>query len=153
RGKSNIEALGFFSQVNVDITPGSAPDRAVITVSVVEQSTGDYGATLGYSSQDGVLGEVSLTERNFLGRGQYLKIAAGASQSGRPFDFSFTEPRFMGLKISTGFDVYHRIEDETTTNFYGLTTTGGQLRAALPLSRALTANVFAGIERKIAEDD
>jgi outer membrane protein insertion porin family len=153
RGKSNVEALGYFKTVNVDVTQGSAPDRAVITVSVVEQSTGDYGATAGYSSQDGILGEVSLTERNFLGRGQYLKIAVGASQSGRTFDFSFTEPRFMGLKISTGFDLYHRIEDETQSNFYGLTTTGGQIRAGLPLSRAITANVFAGLERKIVEDN
>lgn len=153
RGKSNIEALGFFKEVRVDVTNGSAPDRAVITVAVVEQSTGDYGATLGYSTQDGILGEVSLTERNFLGRGQYLKIAVGASQSGRTFDLSFTEPRFMGLKIATGIDAYHRIEDETTTNFYGLVTTGGQVRAALPLSRSLTANVFAGIERKITDDN
>jgi outer membrane protein insertion porin family len=153
RGKTNIEALGFFKQVDVNVTPGSAPDRAVITVSVVEQSTGDYGATVGYSSQDGILGEVSLTERNFLGRGQYLKISVGASQSGRTFDLSFTEPRFMGLKIATGFDVYHRIEDESVVNFYGLTTTGGQLRAGLPLTRAITANVFAGVERKLVEDD
>ena len=63
---------------------------------------------------------MSLTERNFLGRGQYLRIAVGASQSGKTFDLSFTEPRFMGLKIATGVDVYHRIEDETTSNFYGL---------------------------------
>ena len=68
-------------------------------------------ATAGYSTVDGVLGEVSLTERNFLGRGQYLRAAIGASQSGRTFDFSFTEPRFMGLKVSAGLDAYLPVPD------------------------------------------
>src|SRR5690606_11610926 len=77
RGKSAVEDLGFFQTVNVSMEPGSAPDKVVINLSVVEGSTGDYGASVGYSSTEGILGEVSLTERNFLGRGQYLRAAVG----------------------------------------------------------------------------
>jgi outer membrane protein insertion porin family len=152
KAKTNLEALGYFKSVSINVTSGTAVDKVVISVAVVEQSTGDYGATVGYSTQDGVLGEVSLTERNFLGRGQYLRVAVGVSQNGRTFDFSFTEPRFMGLNVSTGIDVYQRIEDETATNYYGLTTTGGQLRVGLPITRDLSATIFAGGERKIVED-
>lgn len=152
RGKTNIEKLGYFSQVRVDVQPGSAPDKVVISIDVVEQSTGDYGLTAGYSTSDGVLGEISLTERNFLGRGQYLRIALGASQTGRTFDLSFTEPRFMGLKVSSGIDVYSHINDESATSFYGTTTTGGQLRFGLPITRDLTASVFGGYENKLITD-
>ena len=152
RGRSNIDALGFFSAVEVTTAPGSAPDKVIINIAVTETSTGEYGATAGYSTVDGVLGEVSLTERNFLGRGQYLRAAIGASQSGRTFDFSFTEPRFMGLKVSAGLDAYHRISDETTTSFYGSQSTGGQLRVGVPLTSDLSATVFAGYERKVIED-
>ena len=106
RGKSNIEKLGFFKTVSVDFAPGSAPDKVVININVEEQSTGDYGLTAGYDSQSGILGEVSVTERNFLGRGQYVRVAVGASEAGQSFDFSFTEPRFMGLRVSAGVDVY-----------------------------------------------
>src|SRR5690606_24684499 len=148
RGKTAVEELGFFQTVNIGIEPGSAPDKVVVNLAVVEGPTGDYGASVGFSSTEGLLGEVSLTERNFLGRGQYLRAAVGITGSGRSFDFSFTEPRFMGLKISSGIDVYHRIQDETDNNYYGSTATGGQLRFGLPVTRDLTATLFTGLETK-----
>ncbi|WP_240229255.1 outer membrane protein assembly factor BamA [Devosia lacusdianchii] len=152
RGRTAINALGYFSAVEMGTAQGSAPDKVVININVTESSTGEYGATAGYSTVDGVLGEISLTERNFLGRGQYLRAAIGASQSGRTFDFSFTEPRFMGLKVSAGVDAYHRISDETTTSFYGSQSTGGQLRAGIPITSDLSATVFAGVDRKVIAD-
>ncbi|MDP2779823.1 outer membrane protein assembly factor BamA [Devosia sp.] len=153
RGRSNIDDLGFFSAVNVTTAAGSAPDKVVINVAVVEKSTGEYGATAGYSTVDGILGEISLTERNFLGRGQYVRAAIGASQAGRTFDFSFTEPRFMGLKVSAGLDAYHRITEETTSSFYGSQATGGQLRLGIPLTSDLSSTVFAGGEYKVIADN
>lgn len=153
RGRNAIESLGFFSKVEVSTGPGSSPDKIVLNVNVTESSTGEYGATAGYSTADGILGEISLTERNFLGRGQYLRAAVGATQSGRTFDFSFTEPRFMGLKVAAGVDAYHRIYDETTTTFYGSQTTGGQLRFGVPVTSALTASFFGGYERRVISDE
>ncbi|KRA99576.1 hypothetical protein ASD83_03405 [Devosia sp. Root685] len=152
RGRQAIQDLGFFSNVEVTTAPGSSPDKVVLNINVTETSTGEYGASAGYSTSDGILGEVSLTERNFLGRGQYLRAAIGASQSGRTFDFSFTEPRFMGLKVSAGVDAYHRISDETTSSFYGSQSTGGQLRFGVPITSALNASFFGGYERKTISD-
>ena len=152
QGKLNIEALGYFSRVNFGVEQGSASDKVVLNILVEETSTGDYGITAGYDSASGILGELSLTERNFLGRGQYLRASIGASQTGKSFDFSFTEPYFMGLKMSAGIDVYHRITDETTENVFGRTSTGGQLRFGLPLTRDVKASVFAGLDRTIIDD-
>lgn len=153
RGRQNIQNLGFFSAVDVTTIGGSAPDKIVINIAVTESSTGEYGATAGYSTVDGILGEISLTERNFLGRGQYLRAAIGASQSGRTFDFSFTEPRFMGLKVSAGVDAYHRIAEESAASVYGYEATGGQFRIGVPLTGNLSATVFTGLERKAIKDD
>jgi len=152
RGRQNIQGLGFFSAVNVTTAPGSSADQVVINIAVEEQSTGEYGASAGYSTSDGILGEVSLTERNFLGRGQYLRASIGASQSGQTFDFSFTEPRFMGLRVSSGVDAYHRIVNETSSNFYGYQATGGQLRFGVPVTESLSVGLFGGIERKLIVD-
>jgi len=152
RGKSNIEKLGFFKTVSLDFAPGSAPDKVVINIAVEEQSTGDYGVTAGYDSASGILGEVSVTERNFLGKGQYVRVSLGASQSGKSFDFSFTEPRFMGLRVSSGIDVYHRIVDEADSNTYGTTSTGGQLRFGVPITTDLGGSVFLGVEQKSIAD-
>jgi outer membrane protein insertion porin family len=147
RDKNTVMGLGFFKTVDITTEPGSAPDKVIVDVTVVETSTGDYGVTAGYSTTDGVLGEVSLTERNFLGRGQYVRAAIGASQVGKTFDFSFTEPRFIGLKVSTGFDLYDHISAQTATSYYGLQAIGGQVRAGLPITDALSANAFLGYEQ------
>ena len=152
-GKTNIEALGFFSKVDISAPSRAAPpDKVILNIDVTEQSTGDYGVTAGYDSSAGILGELSITERNFLGRGQYIKASVGASQTGKSFDFSFTEPYFMGLKMSAGIDAYHHITDETTSNIYGTTTTGAQLRFGLPVTRDVTAQLFTGLDRTVIAD-
>jgi outer membrane protein insertion porin family len=153
QGKSNIEGLGYFSRVNFGVEQGSASDKVILNITVEETSTGDYGVTAGYDSKSGILGELSLTERNFLGRGQYLRASIGASQGGKSFEFSFTEPYFMGLKVSAGLDVYHRVTDETTANIYGQTSTGGQLRFGMPVTRDVNAQVFFGADRTIIDDN
>jgi outer membrane protein insertion porin family len=153
RGKSNIEKLGFFKTVSLDFAPGSAADKVVININVEEQSTGDYGLTAGYDSSAGLLGEISVTERNFLGKGQYVRVSVGASESGQTFDFSFTEPRFMGLRVSSGVDIYHRISNETESNMYGTTSTGGQLRFGVPITSDVRGSVFVGLEQKTLQDD
>jgi outer membrane protein insertion porin family len=153
QGKANIEALGYFARVGFGVEQGSASDKVILNIMVEETSTGDYGVTAGYDSQSGILGELSLTERNFLGRGQYLRASIGASQGGKSFEFSFTEPYFMGLKMSAGIDVYHRITDEAATNVFGQTTTGGQLRFGMPLTRDVKAQLFAGLDRTVIDDN
>ncbi len=153
RGKSAIESLNFFSAVNITTQRGSSPDKIVLNIEVVEKSTGDYGFSAGWSSDKGILGEVSLTERNFLGRGQYLKIAVGATADGQTYDLSFTEPRFMGLKISSGIDVYRRISSETAANFFGSESTGGQLRLGIPITEEISASLMAGFETKTLSDN
>ncbi|MDB5505703.1 MAG: bamA [Devosia sp.] len=152
RGRASIQALGFFESVQVTAEPGTAADQVVINIAVVEQATGEYGATAGFSTQDGLLGELSLTERNFLGRGQYLRAAVGLTQAGRTFDFSFTEPKFMGLDIAAGIDIYHRINGETESRYYGFTATGGQLRFGIPITSQINGTLFAGFETKTIED-
>jgi len=152
QGKANVEALGFFSKVDVNVEQGSAPDKVVLDIAVTEQSTGSYGVSAGYDTEAGILGELSIEERNFLGRGQYIKASLGASQTGKTVDFSFTEPYFMGLKVSAGVDAYRHIVDETTTNYYGTTSTGAQLRFGLPVTRDVTAQFFTGIDQTVVAD-
>jgi outer membrane protein insertion porin family len=152
QGKQNVEALGFFSRVDIGVEQGSAPDKVVLNINVTEQSTGDYGITAGYDTTAGILGEVSVTERNFLGRGQYVKASIGASASGNTVDLSFTEPYFMGLKMSAGIDAYRHAVDETNSNVYGTVATGGQLRFGMPITRDISASVFTGADQTVVSD-
>ena len=52
-----------------------APDRIILNVDLEEQSTGEFQVSGGYSTADGFLAEVSVAERNLLGRGLYAKAS------------------------------------------------------------------------------
>src|SRR3982751_166268 len=73
RAERRLKNLNFFKSVKITNEPGSAPDRIIVNVDVEEQSTGEFSFSGGYSTADGVLGEVSVGERNFLGRGQTVR--------------------------------------------------------------------------------
>src|ERR1041385_2090327 len=74
RSKDRVKNLGFFKKVEVSNSPGSAPDRTVINTEIEEQSTGELSVGLGFSTTDGPLADVSIRERNFLGRGQDVPL-------------------------------------------------------------------------------
>ncbi len=69
KAERRLNNLGFFKRVAITNQPGSAPDRVVIVVNVEDQPTGSFGVSGGFSTQDGFVGQVSLSESNFLGRG------------------------------------------------------------------------------------
>ena len=79
RSRTRIRNLGFFKNVEISNTEGSTPDRTVVTTVVEEQSTGDLTFGAGVSSTEGLVGSISLRERNLLGRGQDLRASASAA--------------------------------------------------------------------------
>ena len=74
RAKQRLQGLGFLKKVAVKRSRGSAPDRVVLNVAVVEDNSGELGFSAGYSSTDGPIGDVSITERNLMGKGQFLQL-------------------------------------------------------------------------------
>ncbi|MDA0366948.1 MAG: outer membrane protein assembly factor BamA [Proteobacteria bacterium] len=135
--RRNVRSLGFFRDVRVTQEPGSTPDRSVINVDVQEQSTGELSFGLGFSTTDGPLGDISIRERNLLGKGQDLR--AGFSLSGRTqeVDLSFTEPAFLGRNIAAGFDVFRQTTDLQSESSYDSKELGFALRAGYPLTEKL----------------
>lgn len=150
RAKRRLEALDFFQTVNISTAPGSEGDQVVLIVDVVEKSTGEFSIGAGYSTGGGTPGasvEGSVTERNFLGRGQYIRFGAGAGQNDmRNYSFSFTEPYFLGNRISAGFDVFRR--SHNVNKDYDVTQTGGSIRFGLPI----TDNFSAGISYNLVQE-
>ncbi|CAM5765690.1 outer membrane protein assembly factor BamA [Labrys miyagiensis] len=141
RAARRLRNLGYFQSVRITNTPGSEPDRVVVNVEVVDQSTGEFSVGGGYSTSDGFLGEVSLTERNFLGRGQYVKASVQYGQRTQGYGLSFTEPYFMGQRIAAGFDLFSKTTDDSDYQYYKDQTTGGTIRAAFPITENFTVGV------------
>jgi len=147
RAQRRLEALGFFESVRITTAQGSASDRIVLNVTVVEQSTGDFSFGVGYSTTSGVTLELSVTERNFLGRGQYVRAAVGGGlDENRTFDFSFTEPYFLGRRLAAGFDLYRRESGDSDDNAYTTIATGGALRIVAPITNDLNFGLSYGLD-------
>jgi outer membrane protein insertion porin family len=141
RAERRLNNTQFFKTVKVVTEPGSAPDRVVIHVDVEDQSTGSFSLGGGYSTSDGFMTEVSVSEKNFLGRGQYIKVGASLGQRSRGFDFSFTEPYFMDQRLSAGFDLFTKDVKRSTYANYDTKTAGGALRLGIPITEELAAQV------------
>lgn len=137
RSEQRIKDLGFFEKVEVTPAEGAQPDRSDINVKVEEKSTGEISVGAGFSSTDGPLGDFSVRERNFLGKGQDMRLGATISGVTKQFDFSFTEPYFLDRDLSAGVDVFHIRSDEQDQSSYDEINTGFSLRAGYPLSQAL----------------
>lgn len=134
RAKRRLDALRYFKTVNISRQQGSAPDRVVINVDVVEQTTGEISVGGGYSTRDGLVADVSITERNLLGRGQILTIGGSFGERKQSFDFSFTEPFFLGRRLAAGIDVFYRDLDYSDTSSYTVNAIGAGTRLGFQLN-------------------
>ena len=134
RAEQRIQALRFFSEVDVRAREGSAPDRSIVSVRVEEAPTGSLNFGASFSSGDGLAGTVSLRERNFLGRGQFVSVDLSSGSVAQNLGLSFTEPALFDRDLSAGFDIYSRNREREES---GVTTenVGFSPRIGFPLSR------------------
>ncbi len=151
RAKRRLEKLDFFESVQISTAPGSEPDQVILVVDLVEKSTGEFSIGAGYATggeNKGVSVEGAVTERNFLGRGQYIKISLSGGKNSRDFQVSFTEPYFLGRRIAAGFDVYRSTRNYTN---YNSETIGGSVRFGLPITQAITTQVAYNLTQESYE--
>jgi outer membrane protein insertion porin family len=137
KAKKRLQVLGFFKAVDIKRRPGSAPDRVVLDVDLVEQSTGELSFGAGYSTSEGVIGDVSITERNLLGKGQFLRLRLAGSAERMQVDLSFTEPRFLDRNLAAGFDLFHKEIDLSSSQSFVSRVSGGTVRLGFPITENL----------------
>lgn len=154
RSKKRLENLNYFEKVDISTVPGSQPDQVVLVVDVVEKSTGEFSVGAGYSTGGDTAGpsvEGSVTERNFLGRGQFIKLSAGGGKNSRDYSLSFTEPYFLGRRIAAGFDIFKSTREYN--NNYDSDTTGATIRFGLPITDSISTQLAYNISQEKYEVD
>jgi len=149
RSRQRIRNLGYFEKVDITNVPGEAPDRTIINVEVEERSTGELSFGVGYSTQDGALANVSVRERNLLGRGQDLRLGFTLSQKRQEIDLSFTDPYCADFEVACGFDLFRTTRDLLNEARYRQRTTGFGLRTGY----ALTENLRQTLRYTLRSDE
>lgn len=125
--RRNIENLNFFSKVDMQ-TESTGPNKANLNVDVEEKSTGYFNVGVGYSTTNGALFRAGVTENNFRGRGQQLGLNFGISQRTKDYNIDFTEPYFLGRRLSAGMDLFLQDQDYRDEASYDTTSLGGRVR-------------------------
>jgi len=116
RAEKNLKDLGYFKKSEVLTEPGSAPDKARLVVKVEEQPTGEMGVAAGFSTLDGILGNVKFAERNFMGTGRIVHASVTIARRMQEFDVGITDPYFLGYNLEAGLDLF-RVRSTRLSNF------------------------------------
>ena len=129
RAERRLKNLNYFKTVKIARKPGSTSDRVVLDVDVEEQSTGEFNIAGGYSTTDGLLAEVKLGDRNFLGTGVSANGSVTYGQYARGIDLSASEPYFLGTRVAAGIELYGRQNQSSPYQSYGSDIYGATLPA------------------------
>lgn len=162
KAERRLKNLGYFQNVRIWSEQGSSVDKVIVNVQVDDKPTGEVSIGAGYSTSSGILAELSLTEKNFLGRGQYVRasVSKGITTDGKSgdssYELSFTEPYLFDRRLEGGFDVYRRnySEGDDGVHPYDETNTGGKIRFGVPLNDDTTLGLFyEGYQQEISGVD
>jgi outer membrane protein insertion porin family len=138
RAERRLKNLDYFKTVKINTEPGSSSDRVILVVDIEEKSTGDFSVSGGYSTTDGALAEVSVSERNFLGRGLFAKAAVTYGQYARGASLSFVEPYLLDYRVAGGLDIFYRQQLPNHYISYGTKTLGFSPRLGFQLREDLS---------------
>ena len=138
RAERRLKNLDFFKTVKITTEPGSSTDRVILDVDLEEKSTGDFSVSGGYSTTQGALAEVSISERNLLGRGLFAKASVTYGQYARGISLSFVEPYLLDYRVALGLDVFYRQQLANSYISYGTTTIGFSPRLGFALREDLS---------------
>jgi len=133
RAERRLKNLNYFKTVKITKEPGSTPDRVVINVDVEEQLTGDFSVSGGYSTVDGLLAEVSVSERNLLGSGRAVKASVTYGEYVKAASVGFVEPYFLGSRASASVDLFGKQTIANSYQSYGTETYGASFGVGTPL--------------------
>jgi outer membrane protein insertion porin family len=139
RSRNRVRALGFFKEVEIEEVPTGDADRVDINVNIQEQPTGELAFSAGFSSSESYLLDLSMSQRNVLGRGQSASARISTSSLQQILDLQYTEPRFLDMNLAAGVNAFVSRLDYSNTSLGGYTTLsyGAGAQLGFPLTERL----------------
>ncbi|MFN4281974.1 MAG: outer membrane protein assembly factor BamA [Alphaproteobacteria bacterium] len=149
RSRQRIRDLGYFKTAEVRRIEGSSPDKTVLQVQVEEQSTGSLNIGGGFSSSQGLISVIQVTERNLMGKGQRATAKLLLGTTTQEAMVGFTEPYFLDRNLSAGIDVSQITREKVSSIRFEEKVTGVTLRTGFNYNERLSH----GFNYRIAQDE
>ncbi|MEK7722605.1 MAG: outer membrane protein assembly factor BamA, partial [Elusimicrobiota bacterium] len=107
RSQEKIFNLGFIDDVSPVINPTADPDKVDLVFDVVEGKPGMLTAGAGISSNDGLVGTLSLTHLNLFGRAYKTSLSWNFGRRVQDYYLSWSTPWVGNHPTSLGVDVFN----------------------------------------------
>ncbi len=133
--KQNLTNLGFFEEVNIAQAKGSDDNKLILNTEVKEKSTGTFSIGGGFSSVDGIIGQASIQQANFLGLGLKGNLSGSLGGKTQTYTLGLTDPYFLDSKWTFGGDIYRTERDYID---FTKQVTGGDIKAGYPINDDLS---------------
>lgn len=105
RSQQWLQRLGYFDEVTITPEATDVEDEVDLNVSVREGNTGSFSAGFGYSSGDGFIGTLRITETNLWGTGNSISLNIDTGSRNQNFIISYDDPRINDTRWSGGIDI------------------------------------------------
>ncbi len=151
RSKQKVGNLGYFRSVEFENKQTYEDDKLDLDIKVKETSTGSMRFAIGYNTASGPIGSTTLSEYNFLGKGQVVEFDFNKAKKSSDISFSFTEPKFMDRNLSVGFDIFTTSQDKTNQSSFSAKNKGISLRMGYDINEYLYHNLNYSIKKEKAE--
>jgi len=127
KAQESVYNLGFFDNVLID-TEQVDFDKLNLIFEVVEKKTGNIGLGAGYSTVEGLVGYVQLSQSNLFGEGKSFSADVQFGNQKKSWQLSYKDPWFFDTPTSFGADVWNIYKDQAYNNQgYDLDTYGFNL--------------------------
>jgi outer membrane protein insertion porin family len=152
--KKRLENLNYFSNISMSPSETIVPGRKDLNVILEEKRTGSFNFGAGFSTIDSLIGFAELQQSNFdlfnwpnfVGGGQRFRIRLQYGLQRQDYVISWTEPWFLGYKLSLGVEAYYR-----EANFLSAVYNQSNLGAAVSLRKPITNFLSADGEYRIEQ--
>lgn len=150
RTQERLKDLGYFTTVTLTPSEGSAPDRAVITATVQEKSTGEITLGGGYSTDAGALVNAGLHEKNLVGTGIDASLQGTLAQLESNITLSVTDPYFLDRNLVAGMDIFHIDNNNQYIAVYSERRTGATFRLGYQFNEHVAQSLgYSVVDRNV----
>ncbi|WP_346429681.1 outer membrane protein assembly factor BamA [Paracoccus sp. DMF-8] len=112
-----IRALGYFADAQVESREGTSPEQVIVDVNVEEQPTGSLNFGVSYGVNSGVGLNFSLSEQNFMGRGQAVSLSFATGSGTRSSGLTFVEPYLFGRDLKGRFQIWYNTTESYNSDY------------------------------------
>ena len=144
-----IQRLGYFEDVNVDMTPvAGTSDQVDLDFKVIEQSSGNLSAGVGFSDSDGLVINANLTQKNFMGSGKHISFGFNNGDVKSTYSIGYTNPFATVDGISQGYAAFYSETNADEANLASFTTDtyGASTSFGIPIAENDRISLALGYE-------